>query len=425
MSVTKAGADDHNCGFTNNDLLHQAICRLVAGGHHGRRRRRQRPATARRSNVPASYNEVITVSALADTDGKPGGARRQPLLLVGRLRQGRHVRRLQQLRRRRRPHRAGQVHLVDACPGRATATVGHVDGGPDRDRRGRALQGEPPERDAGRGQGSARVPRQPRLEDLDRPGLDPRAAARRVAARRRSGRSTVAPRRGRRPDRRGRHDATVAGRRSSAARRSSSGSRSRSRRCPTGWTASLGRPACSAGPPTRGHAAGRRARRARRSGRYHVGVSGTNQGRTRHAPCRSTSSSTTPTAERAGRPRSSPAATDRRDRRPRSASSGRPPPTRRARSPATRSSRSIERRRVGPTDRRGRRPTRDGRYTLGVRHDVPVPRPGRGRRRQLEPVGRDRRARPRPSVVDDRSAVDRAHGVVDAAPPAPARAHGR
>ena len=39
--------------------------------------------------------------------------RRQPLLLVGRLRQGRHVRRLQQLRRRRGPHRAGQVHLVD------------------------------------------------------------------------------------------------------------------------------------------------------------------------------------------------------------------------------------------------------------------------------------------------------------------------
>ena len=24
-------------------------------------------------NIPASYNEVITVSALADTDGKPGG----------------------------------------------------------------------------------------------------------------------------------------------------------------------------------------------------------------------------------------------------------------------------------------------------------------------------------------------------------------
>ena len=72
MSVTKAGSDDHNCGLTNHDVLHQAICRVVAGGitvvaaaandHHNAAR-----------NIPASYDEVITVSALADTDGKPGG----------------------------------------------------------------------------------------------------------------------------------------------------------------------------------------------------------------------------------------------------------------------------------------------------------------------------------------------------------------
>src|SRR3954451_8143010 len=72
MSVTKAGSDDGNCGFTTLDLLHQAICRVVAGGitvvaaaandHHS--------AT---HNIPASYDEVITVSALADTDGLPGG----------------------------------------------------------------------------------------------------------------------------------------------------------------------------------------------------------------------------------------------------------------------------------------------------------------------------------------------------------------
>ena len=72
MSVTKTGSDDHNCGLTNHDALHQAICRVVAGGitvvaaaandHHN--------AAA---NIPASYDEVITVSALADTDGLPGG----------------------------------------------------------------------------------------------------------------------------------------------------------------------------------------------------------------------------------------------------------------------------------------------------------------------------------------------------------------
>jgi subtilisin len=72
MSVTKTGSDDHNCGFTVRDPLHQAICRVVGAGitvvaaaandHHN--------AAA---NIPASYDEVITVSALADTDGKPGG----------------------------------------------------------------------------------------------------------------------------------------------------------------------------------------------------------------------------------------------------------------------------------------------------------------------------------------------------------------
>ena len=72
MSVTKAGSDDHNCGLTNHDPLHQAICRVVAGGIT------VVAAAANDShnaayNIPASYDEVITVSALADTDGKPGG----------------------------------------------------------------------------------------------------------------------------------------------------------------------------------------------------------------------------------------------------------------------------------------------------------------------------------------------------------------
>jgi subtilisin len=72
MSVAKWGADDGTCGVASKDILHAAICRLVesgvtvvaAAGNDGG------PASKR---VPAAYDEVITVSALADTDGRPGG----------------------------------------------------------------------------------------------------------------------------------------------------------------------------------------------------------------------------------------------------------------------------------------------------------------------------------------------------------------
>ena len=72
MSVAKAGADDANCGKTNDDILHQAICRLVAGGITVVAAAANDGASASH-RVPAAYNEVITVSALADTDGKAGG----------------------------------------------------------------------------------------------------------------------------------------------------------------------------------------------------------------------------------------------------------------------------------------------------------------------------------------------------------------
>jgi subtilisin len=72
MSVAKSGFDDRNCGHTNKDVLHQAICRIVAGGipvvvAAGNSK------AASSSYIPAAYDEVITVSALADTDGKAGG----------------------------------------------------------------------------------------------------------------------------------------------------------------------------------------------------------------------------------------------------------------------------------------------------------------------------------------------------------------
>ena len=74
-------------------------------------------------------------------------AGRQPLLLVGRLRQGRHVRRFQQLRLRCRPDRPGQVHPLDHPGPRVRLHVGHVHGRPHGHRRRRALQGEPAECD--------------------------------------------------------------------------------------------------------------------------------------------------------------------------------------------------------------------------------------------------------------------------------------
>ena len=97
MSVAKTGSDDHNCGLTNHDPMHQAVCRLVGSGVTVVAAAGNNHFNAARL-VPASYNEVITVSALADSDGTPGRGGRPRVQLVGRLRQGRHVRQLLELR---------------------------------------------------------------------------------------------------------------------------------------------------------------------------------------------------------------------------------------------------------------------------------------------------------------------------------------
>ena len=72
MSVAKSGRDDVNCGLSNNDVLHKAICRLYRAGITVVAAAANEQTSASRY-VPAAYNEVITVSALADTDGRPGG----------------------------------------------------------------------------------------------------------------------------------------------------------------------------------------------------------------------------------------------------------------------------------------------------------------------------------------------------------------
>ncbi len=72
MSLGGAGTDDGNCGNTNDDAMHQAICNSVAAGVTYAVAAGNDYADASGS-VPAAYDEVITVSALADFDGQPGG----------------------------------------------------------------------------------------------------------------------------------------------------------------------------------------------------------------------------------------------------------------------------------------------------------------------------------------------------------------
>jgi subtilisin len=72
MSLGGGGADDGNCGNSNNDALHKAICRSVAGGV-------TYVVAAGNDNanlagfVPAAYDEVLAVTAVADFNGQPGG----------------------------------------------------------------------------------------------------------------------------------------------------------------------------------------------------------------------------------------------------------------------------------------------------------------------------------------------------------------
>jgi subtilisin len=72
MSLGGKGTDDGNCGRMNADALHLAICNSVAAGvtYLVAAGNESRDAAG---HVPAAYDEVITVSALADFDGRSGG----------------------------------------------------------------------------------------------------------------------------------------------------------------------------------------------------------------------------------------------------------------------------------------------------------------------------------------------------------------
>ncbi len=72
LSFGRHGVSDGECGGANDDPLHEAICRstfagvtyVVAAGNDG---------VDLAEDVPASYPEVLTVTAMSDSDGRAGG----------------------------------------------------------------------------------------------------------------------------------------------------------------------------------------------------------------------------------------------------------------------------------------------------------------------------------------------------------------
>ena len=71
MSIEGAGANDGNCGNTNNDAWHKAICRSTAAGVTYVASAGNAKTTLDKT-IPASYPEVLTATAMSDTDGLAG-----------------------------------------------------------------------------------------------------------------------------------------------------------------------------------------------------------------------------------------------------------------------------------------------------------------------------------------------------------------
>ncbi len=72
MSVAKSGTDDGNCGLTNKDVMHQAVCRVVAPASRSWRRRATtrstRASSARRATTrssPCPRSRIRTASPAA------------------------------------------------------------------------------------------------------------------------------------------------------------------------------------------------------------------------------------------------------------------------------------------------------------------------------------------------------------------------
>lgn len=73
ISIAGGGTDDGRCGSTSEDALHAAICGSVRAGVSYVVAAGNGAQDLARS-IPAGYDEVLAVTAVADTDGRPGGA---------------------------------------------------------------------------------------------------------------------------------------------------------------------------------------------------------------------------------------------------------------------------------------------------------------------------------------------------------------
>ena len=72
MSLGGSGTDDGDCGNSNKDAMHKAICKSVAAGVTYVVAAGNNSADIK-GFAPAAYNEVLAVTAIADFNGLPGG----------------------------------------------------------------------------------------------------------------------------------------------------------------------------------------------------------------------------------------------------------------------------------------------------------------------------------------------------------------
>ena len=142
MSVTKCGHRRPRTAALEQRHPAQGHLPARRGRHHRRRGRGQR-RRERLPPVPAAYNEVITVSALADTDGKPGGLGGNRCYSWGGYDTDDTFADFSNYGARRRHHRARQVHLVDDARAGYDYSSGTSHGGARSHRRRRAVQGQP------------------------------------------------------------------------------------------------------------------------------------------------------------------------------------------------------------------------------------------------------------------------------------------